>query len=44
MGVSQARVSQMERGDIEKMQVESVAAIGSYRDRGELCGDQRLMM
>ena len=26
MGVSQARVSRMEHGDVEKMQVESVAA------------------
>jgi predicted XRE-type DNA-binding protein len=26
MGVSQARVSRLERGDIKKMQVESVAA------------------
>ena len=35
MGVSQARVSRMEHGDIEKMQVESVAAyvaaIGGHR-------------
>jgi|HubBroStandDraft_3_1064219.scaffolds.fasta_scaffold547807_2 predicted XRE-type DNA-binding protein len=30
MGVSQARVSRMEHGDIEKMQVESVAAIGAW--------------
>ena len=35
MGVSQARISRMEHGDIEKMQVESVAAyvaaIGGHR-------------
>lgn len=35
MGVSQARVSRMEHGDVERMQVESIAAyvtaIGGHR-------------